>query len=420
MKNFPNKQGGQAMMIATIFFLIISLTIIFGLAVPVSKQKHIVANLVESRRGYFLSEAGLEDVVYRLKNGMTVDSTETLTLNNQSSVVTTISNGAGKTVTSLADWNGLNRRVETKLKVGVGVAFGYGIQVGNGGFTLANNSGIIGSVSASGPIVGANGAFITGSARATGAISTISGVTIGTGTTGDAWAHTVNNSTVRGNIYCQTGSGNNKACNTSKADPTPDAYPVADNDIATWKAEATAGGIFVGDKTISGSATNLGPLKIDGDLNLQGNSTLTITGTLWVTGKITLGNGAGAKLASSYSSNSGVVVADGIISLSQNAHFVGSGSASTSIMLLTTSDCPDSSYCDGSPAINIENNAGAVILNAQNGTILFANGSGAKEAVAKTISLSPNAVITYDTGLIDTSFSNGPTGGWDIESWKEK
>ncbi len=408
------------MMIATIFFLIISLTIIFGLAVPVSKQKHIVANLVESRRGYFLSEAGLEDVVYRLKNGMTVDSTETLTLNNQSTTITTVSNGASKVVTSLADWNGLNRQVETKLKVGVGVAFGYGIQVGNGGFAMANNSGIIGSVSSNGPIVGSNGAYITGSARSTGAVSTISGVIVGTGTTGDAWAHTVNNSTVRGNIFCQTGSGNNKTCNTSKADPTPDAYPVTDTDISTWKAEASAGGIFVGDKNISGSATSLGPIKIDGDLNIQGNATLTITGTLWVTGKITLGNGAGAKLSSSFAGNSGVVVADGIISLSQNAHFAGSGSASTSIMLLTTSDCPDSSSCNGSPAINIENNAGAVILNAQNGTILFANGSGAKEAVAKTISLSPNAVITYDTGLIDTSFSNGPTGGWDIESWKEK
>lgn len=408
------------MMVATIFFLIISLTIIFGLAVPVSKQKHMVANLVESRRGYFLSEAGLEDVMYRLKNGMSVDSIEILTLNNQSTTITTVSNGTGKTVTSLADWNGLNRRVETKLKVGVGVAFGYGIQVGNGGFTMANNSGIIGSVSSNGPIIGSNGAYITGSARSTGAVSTISGVLVGTGTTGDAWAHTINNSTVRGNLYCQTGSRNNKSCDTSKNDPTPDAYPVTDTDVATWKAEATAGGTFVGDKNISGSATTLGPLKIDGDLNIQGNATLTITGTLWVTGKITLENGAGAKLASSYSSNSGVVVADGIVSLSNNAHFAGSGSASTSIMLLTTSDCPDSSYCDGSPAINIENNAGAVILNAQNGTILFANGSGAKEAVAKTIALSPNAIITYDTGLIDTNFSNGPTGGWDIESWKEK
>ncbi|MHB0978358.1 MAG: hypothetical protein ACYC1K_03115 [Minisyncoccota bacterium] len=420
MKNFPNKQRGQAMMIATIFFLIISITIIFGLAVPVSKQKHMVANLVESRRGYFLSEAGLEDVVYRLKNGMTVDSTEILTLNNQSATITTVSDGGGRTVTSLADWNGLNRRVETKLKVGVGVAFGYGIQVGSGGFTLANNSGIVGSVSANGPIVGSNGSYITGSARATGAVSTISGVIVGTGTSGDAWAHTVNNSTVRGNLFCQTGSGNNQACNTSKADPTPDAYPVTDADVAVWKAEATAGGVFVGNKTVSGSTTSLGPIKIDGDLNIQGNATLTITGTIWVTGKIVLGNGAGAKLSPSYSSNSGVVVSDGIISLSQNAHFTGSGSASTSIMLLTTSDCPESSSCNGSPAINIENNAGAVILNAQNGTISFANGSGAKEAVGKTIALSPNAVITYDTGLMDTSFSNGPTGGWDIESWKEK
>lgn len=407
------------MMIATIFFLVISVTIIFGLAVPVTQQKAIVANQIQSRDGYFLAEAGMEDVVYRLKTGLPVGTSETLALNNYITTITTTSSGSNRIVTSLSDWNGLQRKIETKLKVGVGVAFGYGIQVGTGGFTLANNSGVNGSVAASGPIIGLNGSFITGSANAAGATSTISGVVIGTGTTGDAWAHTVTNTTVRGNLYCQTGSSNNKSCNTSKADPVADAMPVTDADIAAWQTEATAGGTFTGDKTISGSATTLGPIKINGDLIISSNATLTITGTIWVTGNITLGIGGTAKLAPSYSNNNGVVLADGRISLSNNSNFIGSGATTSNIMLLTTSDCPESVSCGGSPAINILNNAGAVILNAQKGTITFNNGSGAKEAVAKTISLSNNAVISYDTGLINANFSNGPTGGWDIESWKE-
>ncbi|CAN5190358.1 hypothetical protein BH11PAT1_BH11PAT1_3330 [soil metagenome] len=413
-------ERGQAMIIATIFFLIISITIIFGLAAPVAKQKHIVADLIGSRQGYFLSEAGMEDVVYRLKNGISVGTSETLQMNGQSATVTTTSTGSGRTVTSLGTWNGLQRQIETKLKVGVGVAFGYGIQVGTGGFTLSNNSGVIGSVAASGPIIGSSGAFITGAASSAGASSQISNVTIGTATSGDAWADSVTGSTIRGNLYCQTGSGNNKACNTSKPSPTPEPYPVTSTDISTWQSEASAGGVFVGDKTISGSATSLGPLKINGNLIINGNATLTITGTLWVTGNLTLGNSAGAKLSSSYASSSGVVVVDGIVSLSNNANFTGSGATTTNIMLLSTSDCPTSVSCGGLPAISIANNAGAVLLNAQNGTITFSNGSGAKEAIAKTISLSNNAVITYDTGLINASFSNGPTGGWDITSWKEK
>lgn len=418
--HLPHQQKGQAMLIATIFFLVIAITIIFGLAGPVTKQKHIVANLMQSRESYFLAEAGMEDVVFRLKNGISVGTTETLVLNNQSVITTTTSSGSNRIVTSVSNWNDLVRQVETKLKVGVGVAFGYGVQVGTGGFIMANQSGVIGSVSSSGSITGSNGSYITGAARAAGANGVISGTTVGTGSSGDAWAHTVNNTTVRGTLYCQTGSGNNKLCNTSKADPVADPFPVSNADIAQWKAEATAGGIFNGDKDISGVTTSLGPIKINGNLNILGNALLTITGTIWVTGNITLVNNAGVKLASSYGSNSGVVVADGIVSLSNNANFTGSGATSTNIMLLTTSDCPESISCGGASAISIANNAGAVILNAQNGTISFANGSGAKEAVAKTISLLPNAVITYDSGLIDANFSNGPTGGWDIQSWKEK
>lgn len=420
MKNSTRFQKGQAMMVATIFFLIISITIIFGLAGPVSKQKHIVADLIESRRGYFLSEAGMEDVVYRLKNGMTVGSTETITINNQTTTVTTVASTTTRTVTSLANWDGLNRKVETRLRVGVGVAFGYGIQVGGGGFNLANNSGVIGSVSSAGPINGSNGAYITGSARSSGASGSITNVIVGSGTNGDAWAHTVNNSTVRGTLYCQNGSSNNNACNTSKADPTPDPFPVTSANLATWQAEATAGGVFNGNKSISGVNTSLGPIKINGNLDIQGNALLTITGTIWVTGTVNLANGAGAKLSPSYATNNGVVVADGTIYLSNNSNFTGSGATSTNIMLLTTSDCPTNPSCGGSPAISIQNNAGAVILSAQNGTISFANGSGAREAVGNTINLAPLAVLTYDTGLIDSNFSNGPTGGWDIQSWKEK
>ena len=56
--------SGQAMMIATILFLVVSITIIFGISGPILKHQKITSQLVLSRQSYFLAEAGLEDVLF--------------------------------------------------------------------------------------------------------------------------------------------------------------------------------------------------------------------------------------------------------------------------------------------------------------------------------------------------------------------
>ena len=249
--------------------------------------------------------------------------------------------------------------------------------------------------------------------------ATISGVTVGTGSTGDAWAHIVNNSTVLGSLYCQTGSGNNKPCDTSQPDPSPQPMPISDGNIAQWKEEAEEGTIFNGNKTITSTFESLGPIKIAGDLTVSNNATITINGTVWVTGNVSISNNVIVNLPPAYGSGSAAIVTDGRVSISNNVTFNGSGTPGSYIMLLTTSNCPSDSSCGGSPAINVGNNAGTVILVAQVGTIQFSNNAGAKEAVAHTLSLSNNAVITYETGLADINFTSGPSGGWTISSWKE-
>ena len=252
-----------------------------------------------------------------------------------------------------------------------------------------------------------------------GVNAVISGTTIGTGGEGDARAHTVNNSTIAGSLYCQTGSGNNKSCNTSQLDPSPQPMPISEGNITQWKEEAEAGGTFNGNKTITDTSESLGPVKINGNLTITNNATVTINGMVWVTGNISISNNVIVNLPPSYGSGSAVIVTDGKVSISNNVTFNGSGTQGSYIMLLTTSNCPTDVSCGGSPAIDVGNNAGTVILVAQNGTIQFSNNAGAKEAVAHTLSLSNNAVITYETGLADVNFTSGPSGGWVIESWKE-
>jgi hypothetical protein len=244
-----------------------------------------------------------------------------------------------------------------------------------------------------------------------GNIGTIENVNVGTSGVGDAWANTISGGTVAGTKYCKVGDD----CNTSRLDPVAQAYPLSEGNITDWRADAFSGGV-IGSQTISSTKT-LGPIKIDGDLIV--NDVLNVSGTIWVTGNFFVGNKKTVQLAPDYGGNSGIIIVDGKTTLENNSIFSGSGLATSSyVMLVSTSNC-DYANCDNKYAIDVSNNAGAVILNAQKGTINFNNNSGAKSAVANKIILENGATITYEKGLIDVNFSSGPSGAWSIDSWRE-
>ncbi len=250
--------------------------------------------------------------------------------------------------------------------------------------------------------------------------STISGLVVGSAGVGDAWARTVNNSTVAGYLYCVNGSGNNKTCTVRDTDPSPQPFPISDANIADWEAEAAAGWTMAGNvNLINSESTTTGPMVITGNLTLSNNAVFTMTGTVYVKGDVTLANSAKVKLATSYGAAGGVLVTDGRVSVGNNALFNGSGQSGSYLLVVTNSPCPSGSNCDGSNAIDVSNNAGTVILNAQKGTISFSNNAGAKEATADKIVLSNNATITYDSGLASYNFISGPTGGFNLSGWGE-
>jgi hypothetical protein len=247
----------------------------------------------------------------------------------------------------------------------------------------------------------------------------ISGVSIGSAG-GDAWAHQVNNSSVTGTIYCQAGSGNNKACNTSRPDPAEQPYPVSDGNILEWKSVAESGGVHNGNLSYGGAdVISIGPKKIEGNLNVGAGATLNITGTLWVTGNIAISGGAVVKLGPNYGSESGILVTDGRISLTGGGTIQGSGQAGSYILAVTTSECPDIGNCGNKPAIEVTGGTGSVILNAQKGTISFSGGANAKQATAYKIIMSGGTTVNYETGIADVSFSSGPSGSWNLISWDE-
>jgi hypothetical protein len=582
---FNNKNGGQALLVVVILCMAVFLTIVLGIVNPIITELRISNDLVKSKTGYFMAEASTEDVLYRLKNNISVSNTEVLSLNGYSATTTITTTSSGKTIHTDGNVNNNYRSIETKVTSGVGVAFNYGVQSGVGGFSLMGGSTLNGNLYSNGSIVATNGSTVTGTAVAAnlpalapdqvnntpkpptssitfgnvaatqdfaqsfsltatsplnnigfyikkvntpsditvrivtdssgkpstnviangtlsaslittnygwatttfsgdvvldpdinywivldsgtnsskyytiaansngyatgqGMVGTYAGSwtatspssldgyfqiylgggtsTIGGGTWagaikvgGDAWGHTIKGAQVTGNMYCQTGSNNNKACNTSRSDPPSQGLPISDANIQSWKDDASAGATISGNYTVGYAGATLGPAVITGNLTVNGGGTLTIAGTLWVQGNVVVSGGGKIRLAAAYGANSGVLVSDGIMDLTGGSDYSGSGTAGSYPLIITTSNCPVGPSCAGKSAISIGGGAGAVILVAQDGTIDMAGGTSVKSITANEVNISGGGTVTYDSGLANMNFSSGPSGAWNITSWKE-
>jgi hypothetical protein len=418
-KNWYNKKNeGQAMMLFLTFFLFISLTIVVGIVTPVVKAYGIASDSLESRRSYYMAESGVDDVLYRVKNAMTVSGSETLVLGTQTATTTLTDLGNNvKQIETLGDVKNRERSVAVRVETSDGISFSYGVYVGTGGLTMSGSTRITGNVSSNGPIVGNSSSYITGSAISTGPTGSITGggqwnqFRVGT-VSGIAQAHTTYGVNVTGALYCQTGTQNNKACNTTLPDAPVQAFPITDAHIQEWKDAAVLGGTHAGNYSLGGSSTaSIGPKKINGNLTVNGSGVLTVTGTLHVTGNLSVSGAGIVKLASSYGASSDAIIVDGTVTIAGSSPINGSGSAGSYILVLSNST--------SSSAINISGAAGAVILVAPNGTLTFSGSASAKEAMAKTMSLSGATNVTYETGLIDPNFSSGPSGTYVVQSWGE-
>ena len=428
------KNKGAAMLISVIFFLFISLAIISGLVSPsISEFKNANRDL-NSKKSFFLAESGTEDAFYRLKNVKTIGDSVVLNLGGNSVTTNITDSGYNqKTIISTGDVFSLQRKSNAVVSAGAGVGFNYGIQAGTGGFSLSGGSKITGNVYSNGNILAYSGVQITGSAIASGATSYIGdgdGVkpnpyagtaVIGTAGAGDAWAYNSIGSTVAGNLYCQTGSLNNKVCNTSKGIPPVQAMPFTEEDIAAWKSEGEAGNIITGatkcpggfsggNCTVNYANATFGPGKITGNLIVNGGGTLTLTGTVWVQGTVTVTGGGKIKLPTNFAQYSATIISDGIVLLNGGS-YTGSGTLGSYLFVVTTSS--------SSNAMTVSGGSGAIAVCAQNGTVALSGGIDINAAVGKTITAIGGTDVVYQQGLASPSFNNGPSGGWNLSSWKE-
>ena len=157
--NYKNKKKGQVMLITAVLFMSISLIIVFGLTNPIIQQAKISSNLWNSKQSYYLSEAGLEDVLYKVKSWSDYSPGSNGDVLNLGafSATTTVSNFANGTVISASSTrNGYDKYIQAVVKKGVGISLNYGLQVGLGGIDIDNSATINGDVYSNGNIIYTN------------------------------------------------------------------------------------------------------------------------------------------------------------------------------------------------------------------------------------------------------------------------
>lgn len=251
----------------------------------------------------------------------------------------------------------------------------------------------------------------------TGGLSAISGITIN----GNANAGIVNNSSIGGNLFCESGEQNNKSCDTSQPIPSPLGFPISNSNIALWKTEASSGSVRNSDWVLGGNmatSTN-GPMRINGNLSIGAGATFTLGGPLYVTGKITITGGGKIILASSYGTQDEKIIAERM-DLNAGGLITGNGQVGSYVVVIADGqDCPLGCLGMTNRVITASGGTGSVVLVAPNGTIEFTGGASAKSAVARKMILSGGTTLNYESGLSNISFISGASSGWNVESWKE-
>ena len=421
-----NTTGGQALLIAMIFFLFASMTAILGFARPVIKQIAFASNLQDSVSSIYLTEGLTEDLVYRMKNSLSIDSSETLTIGSNSANATITSVGGNQEIEIIANVDGAVRKQKIDLQVGIGVAFNFGVHAGEGGVLFTNSGGsIAGNLFSNGPVVGQNN-FIDGEVIAAGPNGLVDDIHASS----SIFSHTIKNSQIDKDAYYQVISNTlvNGNSYPGSEDLATSTLPITDEMVDAWKADALAGGLtdcasqgtFIIDSDVT-----IGPQKYNCDVTIKKNNTnVVLGGSIWVEGDIIFENAPLISIHPSLGDESVVIVADnpsdsqnsGNILVKNNTEFAGN--TGTFVLLLSQNDSAENG--GGNNAIDIDNNIlGDVLVYAGHGTIEMENNANLKEVTGYKIIIKNNAQVIYDTGLASLLFTSGPGGGYEIQSWDE-
>lgn len=398
---------GQIVLIALVFFgIFIAMTsALISLLTTAERAERVRVARVQALH---LAEAGFDKAVYELnRNGLYTGESGTALGAGAFTVAVTNSGGSTKKISVTASVPSASpvatRTVTAKVSINTSVvSFRYGVQAGEGGVSMGNGSRIEGDLFSDGPVEG--GGSVTGTVIVASSTPphTLSGIAVG----GDAYAHTLSSCTIAGDAYyastnsCEVGGTAHPGTPDTESAP----LPVSDAQIDAFKAEGASGGTIASYSLSNSEAGTLGPREIIGNMSLDNGSELTLTGTIYVHGNASFSNNARLIVSPILGDAGAVIVVDGAITLANGVTAEGNGNPGSTVLLLSTNS-------SGS-AISLSNNAVGALLYAAHGGIAVANNGHARQITGYRLQLANNAVVTYDTGLQNQNFSNGPGGSW--------
>jgi len=439
MKMIRTSQTGAAMMLFVIFFALATSAMMLALNQSIVTDLSDFNSLSRAKVAYLAAESGLEDVTYRMVFGtFSVDNTESLSLYGVP-VTTTVSYDTvldEYSIFSEADFDSVIRRAEIILAISAGSAFSYGLQSGNGGVLLSNNSDIYGNVYSNGTVQGAGSAQINGDIISAGA----SGLVIDITATGSVYANSIDNVDVGVDAHYNNDLGGNNITGTPYSPVTVEPtipLPISTTTIQEWKDVITTYGTTItaadplcssGTLTID-SDTTMGYVKIECnvDINKTGPSAVvTLTGPIWVEGNLSFTQGPTIQVDPSLGRRSVQMIADNEsdrltsskIEIRNSTDFIGSGDDRSYIMLLSQNESASSSGSE--IAIDIGQSAtGDVIVYTNSGLVDIGNNIDLRSVTAYQINVANGSSITYETGLANMVFTSGPGGEYVIYDWQQ-
>lgn len=424
------REGGQVMLVITLFLLAGSLAIVATLMALVRSQLVVTTELTLSKETFIFTEGALEDVVYRHKNALTVAATETLSEGAITVVTTTTNTADGKIVLAIGNEDGRIRKIRSELIEGDGASFSFGVQTDNGGIILENNSSIDGNIYSNGPILGSGLNLVKGSAVSAGPSGFISDIHA----TGSAYAHSIVTSRIDADAF-YTSIDIGTIVGGTKYPGYPDlatsSLPIPDSLIDTWEVYAknsavmTAECIAAGGTLVIDSDITLGPAKIPCDVSFEKFPDVTLAGVLWIVGDVTFTQGPKFTIHPAIGNKSVPIIVDNPsdrltssrIVMSNSGEWIGNGNHSY-IMLLSRNESAEQGGTE--KAITLENsNGGALLVYAGHGEINLQNNTDLTEITAYRVRLQNNTEVVYDTGLASAVFMAGPGGSYVIQTWEE-
>ncbi len=428
------EQRGAALLIFIVFFLVASIVFTFGIARGAYHDLVAYRTLEAGKRSVYAAEAGIEDAIYRHRGAVGYSDSETFTIMDTTVTMTRTLNVDQFEITAAGEAAGAYRTTTIKLTVGDGVSFNFGLQSGNGGIEMSNNSSVSGNVFSNLGVRGQGSALIKGDIITAGPGGFVQSVTA----TGSVWSNTITSSSIGKDAYYSSISGSTVLGNQYPNSPDQPSVPmpVSDEKIEEWKAGIQATGTIIastspecaGGTYIMENDITLNNIKIECNVNFRkkaSGTTITIAGPVWITGNLAITQGPNIVASSSLGNKSVQIIVDNPtdrltssqISVNQSTTFT-SGSPKSFIMLVSMNN---SAELGGTEiAINLAQSAnGKVLVYAPHGLISMGNSITLKEVTGYKINIGNSANVVYESGLLNLLFTSGPGGGYTTSDWRE-